>query len=143
MSRNRTLERATFWMQYAEPVRAHWCARVLVVNDDVRLADSVQMLLAEVGYETRVAYDGEAALRTLEGWPADLVLLDLMMPHLDGWGFLARRAAEPQLARAYVLVWSVAGAAAGGRGGAVGGGGGGRRGGAGARRGRESARGDG
>ena len=98
-------------MQYAEPVRAHWCARVLVVNDDVRLAESVQMLLSEVGYETRVAYDGEAALRTLERWPADLVLLDLMMPHLDGWGFLARRAEEPQLARAPVLVWSVAGPA--------------------------------
>src|SRR5215471_14365091 len=98
-------------MQYAEPVRAHCCARVLVVNDDVRLAESVQMLLTEVGYEARVASDGEAALRTLERWPADLVLLDLMMPHLDGWGFLARRAAEPQLARAQVLVWSVAGPA--------------------------------
>ena len=95
-------------MQYAEPVRAHWCARVLVVNDDARLAESVQTLLAEEGYEARVAHDGLAAIRTLERWPADLVLLDLMMPHLDGWGFLARRAAEPWLARSQVLVWSVA-----------------------------------
>jgi CheY-like chemotaxis protein len=83
-------------------------ARVLVVNDDVRLAESVQSLLADEGYETRVARDGLAAIDALGEWPADLVLLDLMMPHLSGWDFLARRAREPALARLLVVVWSVA-----------------------------------
>jgi CheY-like chemotaxis protein len=82
--------------------------RVLVVNDDARLAESVCTLLTEEGYETRVARDGLAAIDALDDWPADVVLLDLMMPHLDGLGFLARRASEPNLARSLVVVWSVA-----------------------------------
>jgi CheY-like chemotaxis protein len=81
---------------------------VLVVNDDLRLAESVQSLLDDEGYETRIARDGLAAIDTLGEWPADLVLLDLMMPHLNGWDFLARRLEEPALARSLVVVWSVA-----------------------------------
>jgi CheY-like chemotaxis protein len=83
-------------------------ARVLVVNDDLRLAESVGSLLQDEGYETRIARDGLAAIETLSEWPADLVLLDLMMPHLNGWEFLERRANEPILARSLVVVWSVA-----------------------------------
>ena len=82
--------------------------RVLVVNDDTRLANSVQTLLAAEGYEARTAPDGEAALRALDRWPADLVLLDLIMPNMDGLTFLERRAADPHLSQSPVLVWSVA-----------------------------------
>ena len=83
-------------------------ARVLVVNDDVRLAESVRAFLVQEGYEARVARDGLAAIDALGVWPADVVLLDLMMPRLDGLGFLARRATSPELARSKVVVWSVA-----------------------------------
>jgi two-component system, chemotaxis family, chemotaxis protein CheY len=82
--------------------------RVLVVNDDIHLARSVHDLLASEGYETRIASDGGAALQELARWPADLVLLDLIMPGMDGWEFLERRAANPDVVRAVVLVWSVA-----------------------------------
>jgi CheY-like chemotaxis protein len=82
--------------------------RVLVVNDDARLADTVRWLLCEHGYDVRVALDGAAAVEALVDWPADLILLDLLMPRLDGWGFLTRRAQDPDLSRAPVLVWSVA-----------------------------------
>ena len=82
--------------------------RVLVVNDDARLAESVRELLTEEGYEARVACDGLAAIDALGEWPADVVLLDLVMPHLDGLGFLERRASVPARARPKVVVWSVA-----------------------------------
>ncbi len=95
-------------MQYSENGGGRRRARVLVVNDDLRLAESVRSLLADEGYETRIARDGLAAIDALGEWPADLVLLDLMMPHLNGWDFLARRAREPALARSPVVVWSVA-----------------------------------
>jgi CheY-like chemotaxis protein len=96
-------------MHYAERVGGGLArARVLVVNDDARLAETVSALLSSEGYDTRVAPDGLAAIDALAGWPADLVLLDLIMPHLDGWGFLRRRALEPALSRFPVLVWSVA-----------------------------------
>jgi CheY-like chemotaxis protein len=82
--------------------------RVLIVNDDARLAGSVQTLLTDEGYDARCAVDGLAALDALASWPADVIVLDLIMPHLDGWEFLIRRAADPALTEAPVVVWSVA-----------------------------------
>jgi CheY-like chemotaxis protein len=84
--------------------------RVLVVNDDARLAHSVVALLADSGYDVRVAYDGLEALNILSYWRVDLVLLDLFMPRCDGWSFLARLSSRPASERPRVLVWSVAGA---------------------------------
>jgi CheY-like chemotaxis protein len=81
--------------------------RVLVVNDDAQLASSVCRLLCDEGYEARAAMDGEAALQTLADWPVDLILLDLLMPRVDGWDFLRERAQEAALTRVPVLVWSV------------------------------------
>jgi CheY-like chemotaxis protein len=81
---------------------------VLVINDDCRLADSVRQLLSHSGYEAVVAFDGQEGLEILARWPADLVLLDLIMPRLDGWAFLGQLAARPQCNRPTVLVWSVA-----------------------------------
>jgi CheY-like chemotaxis protein len=81
---------------------------VLVVNDDLRLAESVRTFLADEGYEARCAADGFEALDVLASWPAHVVLLDLMMPRLDGWQFLMHLAAHPELTDAAVVVWSVA-----------------------------------
>lgn len=86
----------------------HARRRVLVVNDDVRLADSVRMLLNDAGYEASVASDGRAGLAFVTEAGTDLVLLDLIMPGLDGWGFLRQLASRPAGARPLVLVWSVA-----------------------------------
>jgi CheY-like chemotaxis protein len=84
--------------------------RVLVINDDSRLADSVRQLLSHSGYEAAVAFDGQEGLDMLHMWHADLVLLDLIMPRLDGWAFLHELATEPTTDRPTVLVWSVAAA---------------------------------
>jgi DNA-binding response OmpR family regulator len=64
--------------------------RVLVVDDDVRSRNAVARLLAEEGYDTAVAADGEEAARLLAPWHPDLVLTDLNMPRLDGRGLLLR-----------------------------------------------------
>jgi CheY-like chemotaxis protein len=82
--------------------------RVLVINDDCRLANSVRQLLNSTGYEAVVAFDGQEGLDILREWPADLVLLDLIMPRLDGWAFLDQLASQPTPNRPTVLVWSVA-----------------------------------
>jgi CheY-like chemotaxis protein len=84
----------------------------LIVNDDLALARSVCGLLAEIGEEARVAADGEQGLNMLAEWPADLVLLDLIMPRVDGWVFLERLASISADRRPVVLVWSVADAPA-------------------------------
>jgi CheY-like chemotaxis protein len=82
--------------------------RVLVVNDDAPLAASVRDLLLECNYEPRVAMDGRQALNVLTQWPADLVILDLIMPGMDGWAFLGQLAHSPSISRPLVVVWSVA-----------------------------------
>ena len=64
------------------------CKRVLVVDDD----DDTRRLLARFleyqGHKVDVAEDGRAALVALERFDAQVILLDMMMPHLDGLGFL-------------------------------------------------------
>ncbi len=59
--------------------------RILVADDDKRLADLVRRYLENAGYSVSVAHDGRKALDIARGRQPDLVILDLMMPELDGW----------------------------------------------------------
>jgi signal transduction histidine kinase/ActR/RegA family two-component response regulator len=66
------------------------CGRVLVVDDNRDAADTTAMAMASFGAEARVAYGGAEALRVLEDWLPDLLLLDLGMPGMDGHEVAAR-----------------------------------------------------
>jgi DNA-binding response OmpR family regulator len=59
-------------------------ARVLVVDDDPTVAEVVTDYLRAAGLEPRHAADGQSALSLAEEWPPDLVVLDLMLPGIDG-----------------------------------------------------------
>ncbi|WP_127091023.1 response regulator [Aquabacter cavernae] len=63
-------------------------ARILVVEDDPLEADRLLSALACLGHSCVLAVDGDDALRRLEGEPFDAVLLDLVLPGLDGMGVL-------------------------------------------------------
>jgi len=70
--------------------------RVLVVEDEPQIAELLRAHLARAGFEVHVARDGESALRLFEERSADLVVLDLMLPRLDGWTVTRRlRALAP------------------------------------------------
>src|ERR1700692_4186090 len=73
-------------------------AHILVVDDDPRITDLVRRIFAYEGYSVAVAASGEDALkRTLER-PPDLIVLDLMLPGLDGLEVVRRlRLAEDQV----------------------------------------------
>ena len=58
---------------------------VLIVDDEPNIVLSLDFLLRQQGYEVSVARDGEAALATAEERPLDLVVLDVMLPGLDGF----------------------------------------------------------
>ena len=60
-------------------------ATILVVDDDEDMRGLVRRLLERAGYAVREAADGHAALRELFASPPDLVLLDVMMPEVDGF----------------------------------------------------------
>jgi CheY-like chemotaxis protein len=68
---------------------------VLVVDDHRDAADSLGLLLRLYGHDVRVTYDGEHALALLADRPADVAVLDLLMPGLDGIALAERLAAEP------------------------------------------------
>jgi two-component system, OmpR family, response regulator ResD len=59
-------------------------ARVLVVDDDLTISEVVGEYLRDAGLETRHAADGQSALSLAREWPPDLVVLDLMLPGING-----------------------------------------------------------
>jgi DNA-binding response OmpR family regulator len=65
-------------------------ATILVCDDESDIRELLRELLGRTGYHVLEAADGQEALRTLYGSSPDLVLLDVSMPNLDGWGTLER-----------------------------------------------------
>jgi excisionase family DNA binding protein len=63
---------------------------VLIVDDDDNLREYVRTELETEGYEVREAGSAEEGLSALDDEPPDLILLDVMMPKVDGWEMLAR-----------------------------------------------------
>ena len=61
-----------------------------MVDDDPDIRELLVSVLTDDGYAVAAAGDGREALATLERWPADVVVLDLMMPVMDGWTFAER-----------------------------------------------------
>ena len=59
--------------------------RVLVVDDNVDAADSLALLLQQMGQRVQIAYDGATALRAISANPPHLLILDIGMPHMSGY----------------------------------------------------------
>ena len=60
---------------------------VLVVDDQVEIRDTLQTALDDEGFTVETAANGQEALAVLERWQPCVILLDLMMPVMDGWTF--------------------------------------------------------
>lgn len=63
-------------------------AKVLVADDEESIRRLVEITLADVGHEVISASDGEEAIEKIGDDPPDLLVLDVMMPNIDGWGVL-------------------------------------------------------
>lgn len=59
--------------------------RILIADDDAQGVELLETYLAETGYETRRATDGEQTLRQVQEWRPDVILLDIMMPKISGF----------------------------------------------------------
>jgi DNA-binding response OmpR family regulator len=79
---------------------------ILIVEDDMLFQSIYQNRLAQDGYRVKAASNGEDALREMEASPPDLVLLDLVLPQLNGYEVLSRMKADPQLTKIPVIVLS-------------------------------------
>ena len=63
---------------------------ILVVEDDNNISNLIKMYLDKEGFDVRLAADGGSAVEAFQAQEPDLVLLDVMLPVLDGWGVLSR-----------------------------------------------------
>jgi two-component system response regulator MprA len=86
-------------------------ANILVVDDTTSAREPLARLLRLAGYETAVAADGGEALVAMARRLPDLVLLDLMMPRVDGLSFLRQMRSDPKLSRVPVILITAADAA--------------------------------
>jgi CheY-like chemotaxis protein len=83
--------------------------RVLVVDDEATIRNFLSDALTDAGYQVMTAHDGAEALQSVHQYQPDAVLLDLLMPVADGWGFLRERRVQPDVAIVPVVVFSAAG----------------------------------
>jgi signal transduction histidine kinase len=79
---------------------------VLVVEDDAELRESLAELLTAKGHAVVTATDGREALDTMRRQQPDVVILDLMMPGMDGWQFRVEQRRDPHLAETPVVALS-------------------------------------
>ena len=68
--------------------------KILIVDDDQNICELLRLYLAKEGYETLIAHDGEKALELFEQNKPNMVLLDVMMPKMDGWEVCRRIRAQ-------------------------------------------------
>lgn len=65
-------------------------AKVLIVDDEANIVISLEFLMQQAGYEVAVARNGEEALEQIENFRPDLILLDVMLPGVNGFDVLQR-----------------------------------------------------
>ena len=81
--------------------------RILVVEDENHLAEGLRLNLTLEGYDARIAADGSSALQMWKEWEPDLIVLDIMLPQIDGLSVLRKIRLEDE--RLPILILSAKG----------------------------------
>jgi CheY-like chemotaxis protein len=77
---------------------------ILCIEDEAEMIDLIRLILARHGYEVIGALGGQLGLEKVAELRPDLVLLDLMMPEVDGWAVLQRMRADSELRAIPVVI---------------------------------------
>jgi CheY-like chemotaxis protein len=80
--------------------------RVVIVEDNPAVADSLRYLLDLHGYEVRVAYTGPEGVRLAQEWPPEVMLCDIGLPGLDGYGVATAVRLHPATAQARLIAFT-------------------------------------
>src|SRR4051812_8241254 len=83
--------------------------RVLVIDDSPTITKVVQLVLTKSGYEVQTAADGELGLSSVRDRRPDLILLDFVMPRMNGYQFCRELTADPKLRDIPVVLMSAKG----------------------------------
>ena len=87
-------------------------ARILIVDDEPNIALSLEFLLQSEGYEVATAHNGAQALREAASFQPQLVVLDVMLPVIDGFEVCRQLRADPAQAGVKILLLTARGRAA-------------------------------
>lgn len=79
---------------------------ILLIEDDPFIADIYLTKLKESGFEVEIAEDGEKGLEKIKTKKPDLLLLDIVLPNINGWEFLGKIKKDPALQRIKVIILS-------------------------------------
>jgi DNA-binding response OmpR family regulator len=82
---------------------------ILIVEDELEIAQLIQLSLEKEGFSCRISRDGISALRMFQEQPPDLIILDLMIPGLDGLEVCARIRQKPGVKDPYILMLTAKG----------------------------------
>jgi two-component system alkaline phosphatase synthesis response regulator PhoP len=78
--------------------------KVLLVDDDVEFCEATKLLLESRGYAVAVAHNGRDGLERVRAEPPNLVILDVMMPEMNGYDVCVVMKADPKLKRIPVIL---------------------------------------
>ena len=77
---------------------------ILIVDDDPDILDGILTILESQPYRLQTARDGKKCMEMIAQEPPDLLILDLLMPRMDGWGVIREMRCEPRFAHVPILV---------------------------------------
>jgi CheY-like chemotaxis protein len=83
--------------------------RILVIDDDLAIRVLLQAVLKRMKFEVELAEDGAVGLEKVKHSTFDLILLDLMMPRVNGYEFIDRITADSTFDRPHIIVFTAAG----------------------------------
>jgi len=83
--------------------------KILIADDEPNIVVSLEFLMKQSGYDVRVATNGEDALRAVEEFVPDLILLDVMMPRLSGYDVCQKVRENPAWAGVKIIMLSAKG----------------------------------
>jgi CheY-like chemotaxis protein len=83
--------------------------QVLIVDDDSDIRDAITQILEYEGFEVATASNGQEGINLLSGTRPALILLDLMMPVMNGWQFKSELEANPEFKNIPVIILSADG----------------------------------
>ena len=80
--------------------------RILVVDDEAELVKAIEIRLKEAGYEALVAYDGKEGLEKAHKEKPDLIILDLMLPKMDGYKVCGLLKADTRYGKIPIIIFT-------------------------------------
>jgi two-component system alkaline phosphatase synthesis response regulator PhoP len=85
--------------------------KILLVDDDPDLAEAMKIILENKSYDVVVAHDGKEGLKKVETEQPNLIILDIMMPEVDGYEVCAKLKSDPQYGHIPILLLTAVGEA--------------------------------